>query len=84
MSENMNNVEEMIDYFLEKEFGSVHEAVDMHVKFQRQTTSLEVFTKATSSFIENPSPTNYNVVITAMLSYQYWTNKKTNFEGEKE
>lgn len=80
----MNNIEKTISEMLDKVYGDVHDSVDMHVKFQRQTTSLEVFTKATSNFIKNPSPTNYNVVITAMLSYQYWTNKKINFEGEEE
>ena len=84
MNENMNDVEGMINYFLEQEFGSVHEPVDMSFKHEKQMGSLETFTTATTAFTKNPSPVNYNMVITTMLAYQYWTNKKINFEGEKE
>lgn len=75
MSKNMNNVERIIDNLLEQEYGSVHEPVDMRFKHEKQTGSIESFTTATTAFLKNPSPVNYNMVITTMLAYQYWTQK---------
>lgn len=75
MSENMNDVEQIIDNFLEQEYGNVHEPVDVHFKHEKQTGAIVTFTTATTAFLKNPSPVNYNMVITTMLAYQYWTQK---------
>ena len=83
MSKNMNDVEETISDFLEQEYGNMHDPVDMDFKHEKQTGAIETFTTATTAFLKNPSPVNYNMVITTMLAYQYWTHKPiSNFDLE--
>ena len=43
---------------------------------ERKTATSEGLDMALSSFIKNPSAENYNLLKVAMLTYQYWVQKR--------
>jgi hypothetical protein len=76
-NKNWNEVEETILDLLEQEYGTVHEPVDTPFRHKKRMGATDALARAYSSFLDNPRPINYNMVITAMLAYQYWTQKTT-------
>ena len=60
---------------LEQNYGTVNEPVDSVVKQERLQLALESFEKTSIAFKENPSATNWNMLITVMTNYQYWERK---------
>lgn len=63
---------------LKNNFGSVHEPIDAEVKQERVKVALEGFEQTLISFKENPSATNWNMMLTSMANYQYWVQKRVN------
>ena len=58
-------------------YGDVFEQpVSKRVRQGRLVASNEGLDMALSSFKSNPSSKNYNILTFAMLTYQYWVQKK--------
>ena len=76
-NKDWNDVETTILGLLEQEYGSVHERVDTPFRHKKRMGATDAFSKAYASYLDNPSSVNYNMVITTMLAYQYWTQKAT-------
>ena len=68
-------VEEFIIELLEQEHGKLREAVSYDLRHKNWCGSIEGMAKAPSAFINNPSFVNWNIMITAMATYQYWKHK---------
>ena len=56
--------------------GTVFEPVHITVKQGRLVASKEGLDKALSIFISNPSAEHFNLLKVAMLTYQYWVQKR--------
>mgnify|MGYP003118618472 CR=1 FL=1 len=74
MSEDMNT-EEFILNILEQEYGTVHDYIDVGIKEEKLYACVEVLTKAHKAFMHNPNTVNWRMMLTAMATYQYWTQK---------
>jgi hypothetical protein len=72
-----NNVEQKTIDILKKQHGSVHDMVEPLVKELGLATANEYLKTAYEMYLENPSSTNYNYMISTMLVYQYWNQKET-------
>tara|TARA_R100001463_G_scaffold82800_2_gene137466 strand:- start:754 stop:999 length:246 start_codon:yes stop_codon:yes gene_type:complete len=73
---NKNTIEYTIYDILKQNFGSVNVPIDVKVKEQRLQVALESYEQQVISFRENPSATNWNMMLTVMANYQYWVQKK--------
>jgi len=73
----MNDIEQMITDLLEQEYGTVHVPVDRECRHEKRIGSTNALGKANAHYLDNPNHINYNMMLTAMLAYQYWTQKKT-------
>tara|TARA_R100000734_G_scaffold16584_1_gene12675 strand:- start:143 stop:394 length:252 start_codon:yes stop_codon:yes gene_type:complete len=71
-----NNVEQKTIEILKKRYGSTHDAVESMERELGLVNANEYIEVAFELFKEKPSCSNYNNMITIMLVYQYWTNKK--------
>ena len=69
-------MEEKIYEIITKAYGTVYEAAPKEEVETGKTNSSEGIDLAVRHFKENPSATNYNLLKTAMLTYQYWTQKR--------
>tara|TARA_R100000995_G_scaffold84458_2_gene63221 strand:- start:2196 stop:2447 length:252 start_codon:yes stop_codon:yes gene_type:complete len=76
----MNNIEQTITDLLEQEYGTVHVPVNGWYRREKRIASTRALGKANASYLDNPSQVNYNMMLNAMLAYQYWTHK-TIFDG---
>lgn len=72
--------EEFIWDLLKKEYGSLREEVSPQLKKNRVKSSVQGIEVAKKNFIKNCSATNWNVLVSAMVSYQYWQQKATTEE----
>ena len=78
MSENMNKevtTEEFIINLLEQEYGTVHDSIDAGIRHEKLCACIEVLAKAHTAFVYNPNTVNWRIMVTAMATYQYWTQK---------
>jgi len=71
-------IEDTIYKILNDNFGSVHESIDAEVKQEKVQAALEGFEQTIISFKQNPSSTNWNMMLTTMANYQYWVQKRVN------
>ncbi len=69
-------MEEKIYEIITEAFGAVYEPAPKKEVEQAKINSNETLIMATDYFIKNPSANNYNLLKTAMLTYQYWSQKK--------
>lgn len=69
-------MEEKIYEIITKAYGTVYEAAPKEEVESGKTNSREGIDMAVRHFKENPSATNYNLLKTAMLTYQYWVQKR--------
>ena len=77
MDNNMNEIEQRITDLLDQEYGTVHDPVDTPFRQKRRIGATNALGTAVANYLDNPSPVNYNMMLTAMLAYQYWTQKTT-------
>ena len=75
-------IEQTIYKILNDNYGTIHDPVEAHVKQQRLQIALEGFEQMVISFKENPSATNWNMMLTTMANYQYWEQKRVLGEEE--
>tara|TARA_Y100000052_G_C2891745_1_gene51430 strand:+ start:173 stop:403 length:231 start_codon:yes stop_codon:yes gene_type:complete len=68
--------EEEIWKILEDGFGNVFNATDKETRTKYLNRTTEALDIGLKHFKENCSPANYNGMLLALLSYQYWTQKK--------
>lgn len=68
--------EEEIWKILEDEFGSVFAPTDEETKATYVKRSKEALDIGLEQFKKNCSPINFNGMTLALLSYQYWTQKR--------
>ena len=73
----MNNVEETVYNALTKEYGSIWDEVEESVGIEKLALSKQLYDTTSKVFLSNPSAYNYNFLLTAMLTYQYWQAKRT-------
>jgi hypothetical protein len=76
-NKNWNEVEETILDLLEQEYGTVHVPVDTPFRHKKRLGATAALGKANANYLDNPNHINYNMMLTAMLAYQYWTQKTT-------
>jgi|TARA_R100000329_G_C7538312_1_gene190029 hypothetical protein len=72
-----NNVEQKTIEILKKQHGLSCDIVEPMVKELALATANDYLQTAYEMFLENPSTTNYNYMISTMLVYQYWNQKQT-------
>ena len=70
-------IEEFVINLLEQEHGKLRDEVSGELRHKNLCGSLEAMTKAHAAFVDNPSFVNWNIMITAMATYQWWMQKKT-------
>ncbi len=73
----MNDIEQTITDLLEQEYGTVHVPVDREYRHEKRIGSTNALGTASANYLDNPNHVNYNMMLTAMLAYQYWTQKTT-------
>ena len=74
-----SDVENQILEKLKKEFGSIHESMDEEIVTEKVEIAKALYDQAIEDFRINQSAKNYNVLILAMVSLQYWNQKRTRF-----
>lgn len=73
----MNQIEIMVLGALEKEHGSIWEPVEEQLILEKLPLCEKLYKSTSKTFGKNPSAYNYNFLITAMITFQYWTLKET-------
>ena len=73
---NKNTIEYTIYDILKQNYGSVNVPIDANEKQRFLKVALEGFEQQVISFRENPSATNWNMMLTTMANYQYWEQKR--------
>tara|TARA_R100001015_G_C4615958_1_gene172012 strand:- start:630 stop:851 length:222 start_codon:yes stop_codon:yes gene_type:complete len=68
--------EEEIWKILEDGFGNVFESTDKETKDEYLKRATEALDMGLNSFKKNCNPINFNGMLLALLSYQYWIQKK--------
>lgn len=68
--------EELLYKIITDVYGDVSEPASKRVRQGKLVASNEGLDMALSSFKSNPSAKNYNILTLAMLTYQYWVQKK--------
>ena len=76
----MNDIEQMITDLLEQEYDTVHVPVDREYRYEKRMGATNALGRANASYLDNPNHINYNMMLTAMLAYQYWTIKRVSEE----
>lgn len=74
----MNDMEQLVNDGLKNRYGEVWVAMDEKEISSKIEQSLKLYDMIVVEYRENQSARNYNLMITAMLSLQYWTNKRSN------
>tara|TARA_X000001382_G_scaffold118315_1_gene98511 strand:+ start:105 stop:323 length:219 start_codon:yes stop_codon:yes gene_type:complete len=69
-------MEEFIYKILNDNYGTIHEPIDLATKQLHHQNSLEGLDVALVAYKEHPSATNWNIMISAMVNYQYWEQKQ--------
>ena len=71
-----SETEDLIIKALKMQYGSIHEALDEEVVQDKIDICKRLYNKAVDEYRINQSAYNYNILITAMVSLQYWNQKK--------
>jgi hypothetical protein len=71
-----SEVENKVIQSLQKEFGMIYEENEEHIVMEKVRIARHFYEKATDDFRVNQSAQNYNNLIIAMVSLQYWNQKK--------
>ncbi len=74
-----SDMENIVLEKLRKEFGSMHESMNEQDVTVKVENSKALYEQATDDYRLNQSAKNYNVLILAMISLQYWNQKRTRF-----
>lgn len=72
----MNPLEQSVLDYLVAENGQVWDSIDIKVIEEKLSLSLRLYSAATNGFRTNPSAHNYNILLTSMLTLQYWQGKQ--------
>ena len=72
-----SETEELIYSALKQKYGETWEKMDERTVQEKIDSSKKLYEIAVNDFRKNQSAFNYNILITAMLSLQYWNQKKT-------
>ena len=72
-----SETEELIYGALKQKYGEVWVKMDEEIVQEKIDSSKKLYEIAVDDFRKNQSAFNYNILITAMLSLQYWNQKKT-------
>ncbi len=82
---SFSKVEETIIDVLREQYGPTWKKEMSEVVESKRKTSKEMYDKMVLQYASNQSAQNYNLLITAMLSLQYWNQKRImNFSTEVE
>ena len=74
----MNDMEQLVNTSLKTEYGEVWVAMDEEEISTKIEQSKKLYDIVVVDYRDNQSARNYNLMITAMLSLQYWTQKRSN------
>ena len=77
MKDKEMTIEQFVVNLLEQEHGKLRDEVSDELRNKNKSSSIEVMNSALTTFIENPSFVNWNMMITAMATYQWWVQKRT-------
>ena len=69
-------LEEFIWNMLEQEYGDIKYPVSHELRHEQIMAVIEVLSTSHTKFVDNPSSINWNIMITAMATYQYWKQKE--------
>ena len=69
-------LENFVWNMLEQEYGEIRYPVSNELKHEQLIAVIEVLATAHTQFVDNPSSINWNIMITAMATYQYWKQKE--------
>tara|TARA_R100000734_G_C3317104_1_gene109951 strand:+ start:1544 stop:1777 length:234 start_codon:yes stop_codon:yes gene_type:complete len=69
-------LEKFVWNMLEQEYGGMRETVSYELKHEQLITVIEALATSHKQFVDNPSSINWNIMITAMATYQYWKQKR--------
>ena len=72
-----SETEDLIISALKKQYGMSWEAVEEDVVQNKIDNCKKLYELAVDEYRINQSAYNYNILITAMISLQYWNQKKT-------
>ena len=72
-----NENEELVISALKQTYGETWKPLEEEVIQEKIDASKKLFDLTTKEFRINQSAYNYNMLLTAMLSLQYWTQKKS-------
>ena len=72
----LNEMEETIFTILKNQYGQTWQAMDESVVQTKIDLSNKLYESSVKSFRNNPSASNYNILVTAMMALQYWTQKR--------
>jgi len=72
----MNEMEMKLLDNIKKEYGQVWEKKPEELVLLKISQSKVLFDYAVEEFKENQSAKNYNLVVTTMISLQYWNQKR--------
>ena len=68
-------LENFVLNMLEQEYGDIKYPVSHELRHEQIIAVVEVLATAHTQFVDNPSSINWNIMITAMATYQYWKQK---------
>ena len=74
----MNDMEQLVNTSLKAEYGEVWVAMNEEEISTKIEQSKKLYDIVVVDYRDNQSARNYNLMITAMLSLQYWTQKRSN------
>lgn len=74
----MNDMEQLVNDGLKNKYGEVWVAMNEEDILFKIEQSMKLYDMIVVEYRENQSARNYNLMITAMLSLQYWTQKRSN------
>lgn len=74
----MNDMEQLVNDGLKNRYGEVWVAMNEEEIAFKIEQSFKLYDMIVVEYRENQSARNYNLMITAMLSLQYWTQKRSN------
>ena len=79
-----SELENTVIQALKKEFGMIYEENEEHIVMEKVRIARHLYEKATDDFRVNQSAQNYNHLIVAMVSLQYWNQKKVRLFSTRE
>jgi hypothetical protein len=71
-----SELETMVLKTIKNEYGNQWEKVDESIVSEKIESAKLLYQMATDEFYDNQSAKNYNLCITAMISLQYWNQKR--------